>query len=464
MPSTALQTAFAQQRAAFAADPYPSASQRRAHLKRLIHAVLAQQDQIAAALKQDFSARCRDEVLFSEVFTALHTLRDAVRNVASWMEDRPVPVEWPLLFASAWVMPQPLGVTGIVSPWNYPIYLTLGPLAGALAAGNRVLIKPSEFTPATSSLLANLIAGCFAPDHVAVIQGDAATAADFVQLPFDHLLFTGSTTTGRQVARAAAENLTPVTLELGGKSPVLLTPSASLKPAAGSLVYAKLLNAGQTCVAPDYVLVPESRLQPFLAAYRAQVDRQFPDAVSNPDYTAIINHRHFARLTESLAEAQSAGAEILTLASAPSNERRLAPTLVVNPPDHSRLMREEIFGPILPVKTYRTLDDAIAFINARPRPLALYLFTGRQREIDAVLRRTHAGGVAVNETILQIVAAGLPFGGIGPSGMGHYHGQAGFDTFSKLKPVFRRHGFGLSVLLRPPYGLLHRLMRKILIG
>jgi aldehyde dehydrogenase (NAD+)/coniferyl-aldehyde dehydrogenase len=338
----------------------------------------------------------------------------------------------------------------------------MAPLAGALAAGNRVLLKPSEFTPSTSALLAELIAETFSPDHVSVVQGGPDVADAFSRLPFDHLLFTGSTEIGRKVMQAAAANLTPVTLELGGKSPALIAPDANLKRAAADIAYGKFLNAGQTCIAPDYVLVPKTGLDRFVQLTRQAVEKQYPTA----EFTSIINSRQYDRLASYLNEAKSAGASVVPLSTGESDSaaRRLAPCAVIDPPQGLRVgEEEEIFGPILLVRSYDTLDQAIQFINDRPRPLALYLFSGSDKTIDKVLERTIAGGVCVNDTLVQIVAEDLPFGGTGASGMGHYHGKIGFDSFSKLKPVFRRHGIGIGVMLRPPYGKLHEWILKFLI-
>jgi coniferyl-aldehyde dehydrogenase len=460
-----LESAFAELKKGYSANPYPDLRTRRRHLKDLRTGLLRRQEDFARAIDQDFGGRALTEVLYSEVFVSVHTIRNAESSVGRWMERRPVEVDLPLQFASAWLMPQPVGVVGVIAPWNYPIFLSMGPLAGALAAGNRVLLKPSELTPATSALLAEFIAETFEPDHVSVGQGGPDTGIAFSRLPFDHLLFTGSTAIGRKVMQAAAENLTPVTLELGGKSPALIAPDANLKRAADDIVYGKLLNAGQTCVAPDYVLIRRSDRDRFVDLLRSAVEKRYPSAVANPDYTSIINDQQFARLTSYLQEAESSGVSVVPLSAGETDgkARRLAPCAVLDPPDTLRLMQDEIFGPILPIRSYDSLDQAVAYINGRPRPLALYLFSGSDRTIEDILKRTVAGGVCVNDTLMHIVAGDLPFGGAGLSGIGQYHGKAGFDTFSKLKPVFRRHGIGIGVMLRPPYGKIHELMRKFLI-
>ncbi|MBZ5590817.1 MAG: coniferyl aldehyde dehydrogenase [Acidobacteriia bacterium] len=461
---SSLEAVFVQQRSAFSRHPYPTAVERRAQLDRLIQAILAHQDEIAAALDRDFGGRCLAEVRYSEIFVSLQSLRHAKRHLKKWMKRRRAPVALALQMAKAWVMPQPVGVVGIVVPWNYPLFMTMGPIAGALAAGNRVMLKLSEFAPTTSSVLARLFAESFAPDLVTAVEGDAEVAKAFVRLPFDHLLFTGSTTVGRQVMHAAADNLTPVTLELGGKSPVVLAPDADFSAAAGSIVYGKFLNAGQTCIAPDYALVPANRLEEFVAILQAEIEKQYPRATENRDYTSIINEKQCARLRRYLEEAQAAGTRVISIhGEASPAARRIPPTLVIDPPDQLRLMQEEIFGPILPVKPYQTLDQAVRYINERPRPLALYLYTRSSQAKDQVLTQTVSGGVSINDTLLHIAVEDLPFGGVGTSGLGHYHGRAGFDTFSKLKPVFERRGFASGAMLRPPYGRLHDRVMRFLI-
>jgi acyl-CoA reductase-like NAD-dependent aldehyde dehydrogenase len=315
------------------------------------------------------------------------------------------------------------------------------------------MIKLSEFAPATAEAIASMLAAVFPNDHVAVITGDSTAAREFCSLPFDHLLFTGSTTVGRDVMRAAAENLTPVTLELGGKSPAILDADCALDRAAASIVYGKLLNAGQTCIGVDYVLAPRKLVDPFVEAAIAAARRFFPGAAG---YTAILQARHRERLESQVAEARAAGVRIVPLAVEAASEKHMAPVILVDPPDHIQVMREEIFGPILPVKPYDQLEDAIAYVNARPHPLILYLFTKDRELIERVTHSTRSGAVCINDTLVHIVADNLPFGGVGASGMGHYHGREGFDTFSKLKPVLRRRFRGLAEILRPPYTDRHR--------
>ena len=356
-------------------------------------------------------------------------------------------------------------MVGIIVPWNYPLFLAVSPLAAALAAGNRVMIKMSEFTPRTGELLAELVVKYFAADDVAVVLGDAAVGADFARLPFDHLLFTGSTKVGHDIMRMAADKLTPVTLELGGKSPAIVGSDYSMAKAAERIMVGKLLNAGQTCIAPDYVLVPAGREQAFVDAARAVVAKCFPELATTPDYTSIVNDRHYQRLQGYVTDAQARGAKIepLSTANADDARRKLPPLALLNVDDSMRVMQDEIFGPLLPVLPYQDLDAAIAYVNQHPRPLALYCFENDAGRRDRVLNETVAGGVTVNDTILHIAQEELPFGGVGPSGMGHYHGVEGFKTFSKQKAVFYQSWLNGMSLFNPPYGALFERLTKFLI-
>lgn len=442
------------QRAAFSRMPYPDWAQRAGNLKSLRAMLLDHRDGLAEAIDADFGQRAKAEVLLSEIWVLKNEIDAALRHGKRWMRARRRATGIWLRPARAKVMPQPLGVIGIVAPWNYPLLLSVGPLIGALAAGNRAMIKMPELAPRTSALVARLIAQTFAPDLVSVVTGDAGVGASFCALAFDHLLFTGSTAVGREVMHAAAGNLTPVTLELGGKSPAIIGPHARFDTAVASIVAGKTLNAGQTCIAPDYVLVPRKRVAAFIERAREQMTKLYPDLSRNRDYTSIAAKHHYERLVRLAEEAVEAGAQLHPLADAPNDaERRIfAPCVVTNAPEHSALMREEIFGPLLPLVPYDTLDDAIRYINARERPLALYLFDEDRSNIERVSRGTVSGGVAVNETLLQIACEGLPFGGVGASGMGAYHGYEGFLNFSKLKPVFMQARLNARSLLLPPYG------------
>ncbi len=442
-------------RAAFARESWPDVAVRRDRLVRLAAIVREREADFVAAIARDFGHRSAHETRLAELYVVASEARLAIRRLPRWM--RPERVRTPIQLRPGWarILPQPLGVAGIVSPWNYPVQLALAPAVAALAAGNRVMLKPSEVTPTTSALLAEAIGERFAPDEFAVVTGGAATGAAFARLPFDHLFFTGSTAVGRLVAMAAAENLTPVTLELGGKSPAIVDASADLALVAPRLAAGKLLNAGQTCIAPDYALVPEAKLEAFVAAIASAVRSLYPDPLRGGDYTSIVDERHYARLTGLVEDARAQGARIVTLpagAAADPATRRIPPTLVIGASDRMQVMREEIFGPILPIETYATLDDAIARVNARPRPLALYVFGEDRVARMRVLHGTTAGGVTVNDTLWHFAHEELPFGGVGASGIGAYHGEAGFRTFSHLKGVFVQPRLSAAKLLHPPYG------------
>jgi coniferyl-aldehyde dehydrogenase len=458
-----LERTFALQRAAFAANPMPSAEQRIQWLKSLRELLTQQQDALVAAISEDFSNRSADETLLAELMPSLHGIHYASKRIKKWMKPSRRIVGLQFMPASAKVVYQPLGVVGVIVPWNYPLFLAIGPLVGALAAGNRVMIKMSESTPATSQLVKDLLARIFPEDLVSVALGEAEVGMAFSKLPFDHLLFTGATSIGRHVMRAAAENLTPVTLELGGKSPAIVSADVPLADAAERIAFGKTLNAGQTCVAPDYVLVPRDRVDGFVAAYREAVKRFYPTLKDNPDYTAIINERQLARLNGYLQDAEAKGARIVPLYPE-AQGRRLPQSLVLDVSDEMKLMQDEIFGPLLPVVPYDRLEDAFAYVNARPRPLALYYFGYDRREQQRVLVETHSGGVCLNDTLLHVAQDDMPFGGIGPSGMGHYHGHEGFLTFSKAKGVFIKQRFNAARLIYPPYGkAIQKLVYKLFV-
>ncbi|WP_454734613.1 coniferyl aldehyde dehydrogenase [Cupriavidus necator] len=460
-----LSSVFGAMHAASRRDQLPAWTVRADRLQRLRRLVTENQAAIAAAINEDFTNRPRQETALLEVFPSVAGLDDALRHGKRWMRVRRAATGFWFRPGRSRLVPQPLGVVGIVVPWNYPLYLTVGPLAGALAAGNRAMVKLSEYTPRFAALFAQLVQQDFAPDEIVVVNGDAEVASAFTALPFDHLLFTGSTAVGHHVMRAASANLTPVTLELGGKSPAIVGAGADLARAVERILVGKLMNAGQTCIAPDYVLVPEDLRDSLVQAARQCVNRLYPDLARNPDYTSIISPRHFARLAGLVDEAAAQGATVVPLSDAQPNaqERRLPPVLLLDTPEGVTAMREEIFGPVLPVVTYRTLDEAVDYINARPRPLALYVFECDRGAIGHVMRQTVAGGVTVNDTLFHIAQDGLPFGGVGASGMGAYHGQAGFDTFSKVKPVFHQAALNGAGLLKPPYGKTFATMLKLLL-
>ena len=453
-------------RRAAEAERFPSLSRRRDWLNALEQLIQHHRPTLIAAINEDFGQRSSVETRLGELFPSLEELRSARRQLARWMRPQRRGVSVWFRPARNRVLPQPLGVVGIVVPWNYPLFLALGPLVAALAAGNRVMIKMSELTPATGELLAQLVARHFEPGLISVVNGGPELAQAFTRLPFDHLLFTGSTAVGRHVMRAAADNLTPVTLELGGKSPVIVARDADFVRAAESIVAGKLFNAGQTCVAPDYVLVNAKDRDRLLSLLDAVATRAYPTLAHNPDYSSIINQRHYQRLQQWLDEAAAAGAEVRQINPAGedlSAVRKLPLTLVLDCPANCILMQEEIFGPILPIISYDRFDDAIAHVNAHPRPLALYLFDRDPVRIDKVLHQTISGGVCINETILHVVQDDMPFGGVGASGMGHYHGVEGFLTFSKLKPVFEQSRWSGSWMTRAPYGRTVEWLLKLML-
>lgn len=461
-----LQALFALQQQAFAAQSFPPEAVRQDRLERLQRLVEEHEHEIAEAISADFGNRSPHETAIGEVFVVLAAVAHTRRHLRRWMKKRCVRTSFHSLPGSSSILPQPLGVAGIVSPWNYPLQLALVPAIAALAAGNRVMLKPSELTSRFSQLLADLVARHFSVDEFTVITGGADTGRAFVRLPFNHLFFTGSTAVGRQVALAAAANLTPVTLELGGKSPAIIDESADLLDTAHKLAVGKLFNAGQTCIAPDYVLVPVARVQDFAQAYAQAVEAMYPTLEGNADYTSIVNDRHFARLQALADDARNRGAQVQVInpGGAPHDPagRKMRPAVLLGVDDSMAVMREEIFGPLLPVMGYGSLDEAIAFVNARARPLALYWFGRDRANQERVLRETVSGGVTVNDVLLHIAQENLPFGGVGDSGSGAYHGEYGFRIFSKEKPVFEQSRFAGTWLLRPPYGKLANLLIRTL--
>lgn len=464
-PSAALMQAFERQCRARDTGPVLDLHARLTALKALDSLLRANADALCTAVDHDFKGRAPQETRLLEIFPALEAIRHARRHLKRWMKPERRPTNMWFLPGRSRVLYQPLGVVGVVVPWNYPVYLAIGPMVSALAAGNRVLVKMSEAAPATGELLARLVAQHFDAQRLAVVNGGPDVGREFVALPFDHLLFTGSTEVGRHVMRAAAANLTPVTLELGGKSPAIVGRGIDVAEAADRILFGKCLNAGQTCVAPDYALIPEERIEAFAAAARLTVAKLYPRLRDNTDYTAIINERHRERLAGYLDEARVKGARVEELNPGWENlagSTKMAPHLVFGATGAMRVMREEIFGPILPLIPYRSLDEAIAFVNARPRPLALYVFDHDRAAIDRVLAETVSGGATVNETILHLAQDELPFGGVGASGMGEYHGRAGFETFSKRKAVFFQSRFNALKLFRPPYGARFERLLKLL--
>ncbi len=447
-----LRVALEQQRAAFASETFPTLAVRRDRLARVREMTEKHAQDLAAAIAQDFENRARQETLLTEIFTVQSAVRHAIRHLPGWMKTRRVPTAMHFWPARNRLLRQPLGVVGVVSPWNYPYYLAMAPALAALAAGNRVLIKPSELTPATSELMARMVREHFAPEEMQVIVGDADVGRAFTSLPFDHLFFTGSTAVGRIVAQAAAKNLTPVTLELGGKSPALVDRSADMAVTAERLAFGKLLNAGQTCVAPDYVLAPREMVGPLADAMLGRIRKMYPKLADNPDYTSIVSTRHFERLQGLLRDAQAKGARLVPTHAETPTGRRLVPHLVLEATEQMTVMQEEIFGPLLPIMAYDKTEEALAYIQRHDRPLALYWFGRDAAAQRHAMEQTHAGGVTVNDCIWHLGQEEQPFGGVGASGIGSYHGEWGFRTFSKEKPIFEQTRFAGTKLFYPPYG------------
>ena len=450
------------QKAAHLRDGAPSAEQRIERLDRCIGLLVDHRREIEDALDADFGARSRDATALTDVAGSIGPLKFAKENLRKWMRPerrKTTPAILGLFGAKAEVRYQPKGVVGVISPWNFPVNLTFAPLAGVLAAGNRAMIKPSEFTPATSELMARMFAKAFTDEEIAVFPGGPEVGQAFSGLPFDHLIFTGATSIARHVMRAAAENLVPLTLELGGKSPVILGRSADYATAAARIMNGKTLNAGQICLAPDYVLAPDDRLEVFVDEARKAVDRMFPTVKDNPDYTSIVAQRHYERVAGYVEDARAKGARVIEMKPADEDltqqeHRKIAPTLIIDPTDDMKVMQEEIFGPVLPVKTYRSVEEAVGDVNAHDRPLGLYYFGADAAERERVLERTTSGGVTVNDVVFHVAQEDLPFGGVGPAGMGSYHGVDGFREFSHRKAVYVQLKKDVSqmVQMRPPYG------------
>ena len=436
--------------------PAPTLAERLDRLARLRAAISENEERFAKAISADFGHRSRIETAIAETLLVLGEIRHAARHLKKWMAPQRVSTALQFWPAKNRLIPQPVGVVGIIAPWNYPLQLTLAPAVGALAAGNRVMIKPSELVPRFSDLLKQVIAAKFDATEMVVTGIDDDISQAFASLPFDHLIFTGSTRVGRLVAEAAGRNLTPVTLELGGKSPAIVDRSADLAEAAARIAYGKLLNAGQTCIAPDYALVPEAQVQEFAALLRARMLAMFGTDSDNDDYTSIVSDRHYARLEGLVADATAKGATVLQAAKpgdpAWKSKRKFPPTILLGVTPGMTVMQEEIFGPLLPILGYRDAAEPVAYINAHDRPLALYWFGKDTAARDEVLSRTVSGGVTINDCLFHFTQINQPMGGIGASGIGAYHGEWGFRSLSKLKPVFYRSAFNRLADLYPPYG------------
>jgi coniferyl-aldehyde dehydrogenase len=454
------------QKKAFINDPYLSAQARIDDLVKLKSAILSSQEALLKALSEDFGCRSVDDSKMADLMPTIMGINYSIKHIKTWM--KPSKRHVALLFqpAKAFVMYQPLGVVGIITPWNYPLFLSLGPLTTALAAGNRAMIKMSEFTPATNDVVKEMLLSIFSNDKVAVINGGPDVASHFSAQPFDHLIFTGSTRVGKIVMAAAAKNLTPVTLELGGKSPTIIDDEIDINDAVCRFILGKTLNAGQTCVAPDYILCPKGRVDELKNSISKQFNKMYPSVANNKDYGAIINDMQLQRLTHWLEDAQAKGAILTPLGNDNQHDclsaGKIPLTLANHVNDDMLLMQEEIFGPILPIVSYQGIDEAIAYVNTRPRPLALYLCSHNADIQQAVLQRTHTGGVCLNDAAMHVAQDDMPFGGIGPSGMGHYHGKEGFLTFSKAKSVLKKGKINTASTAFPPYNkLIHKLIYKL---
>jgi coniferyl-aldehyde dehydrogenase len=455
---TPLRQGFERMRSAFQDDMAPALATRRDRLSRVARMTRHHARDIIDAISADFGHRSPHETLIADLLAVDESIKHARQHLSRWM--RPQRIATGLKYRPGYnrLIAQPLGVVGVVAPWNYPYQLSMLPAVAALAAGNRVMIKPSELAPRTALLMARIVRESFGEDELAVFPGDAETGKAFVELPFDHLFFTGSTAVGRLVAQVAAKNLTPVTLELGGKSPVIVDADGAFESIAPKIAIGKLFNAGQTCIAPDYALVPRARADEFAAAMTRAIGKLYPTLAGNRDYTSIVNERHYARLLGLLSDAKSRGARIVEVNPAAEtldpSARKLAPALILDAGDEMAVMRNEIFGPLLPVVAYDSLDDAIGYVNRHDRPLALYWFGDNAGRRDHVLRNTIAGGVTVNGCLTHFAQEAQPFGGVGASGSGSYHGVYGFRAFSKEKPVYYQGRLGIMPLLLPPYGAL----------
>ena len=455
-----MEAILAKQKAAHIRDGIPSAEQREAWIDKSIDLLVTHGEALSKAMAEDFGHRSIDQSNLTYIAGSIGALKFSRKNLRKWMRPEKRKVEFPLglLGSKAQIQYQPKGVIGVISPWNFPVNLTFAPLANVFAAGNRAMIKPSEFTEKTSELMAELIAKYYTEEEVAVVTGGPDIGASFTKLAFDHIIFTGATSIAHHVMRAAADNLVPLTLELGGKSPVILGKSANIEKAASRIMAGKTLNAGQICLAPDYAFVPEEKTGEFVGAAQAAVGKMYADGLKdNDDYTSVVNQRHYDRLNSYLDDAREKGAEVIEIN--PQNENfsqqphhKMAPHIVLNPTDDMKVMQDEIFGPILPLKSYSETKDAVAYINNNPRPLGLYYFGDDATERDMVLNNTTSGGVTVNDVIFHVAQEDLPFGGVGPSGMGAYHGRDGFMEFSHKKAIYTQTGNEILAMMRPPYG------------
>lgn len=456
---------FNQQVSGYDKERFPSYQTRLTRLKQLYQLINNNSDAIAKALNSDFGCRSGHETEIAEIIGSLSSIRYQISNLKSLMKPQKRRTSIWFLPASSQVELQPLGVIGVMAPWNYSVHLTIAPIAAALAAGNRVMAKMSELTPNTSTILKELINSAFSADILQIIDGGVEVSQAFSNLPFNHLLFTGSTSVGKHIAMAAAKNLTPVTLELSGKSPVIITPEYDIEEAAKRILWGKTFNAGQTCIAPDYVLVPKDKLIEFVRSSRKAANSLLPQGLDHDDYTSVINEQHFNRLSKLVDDAREHGAEIIELAETVAKDNKLAPTLIIEPTSECKIFHDEIFGPLLPVFTYENLDDALEQIDHHPDPLSMYIFSKHQAQVKYITQQVRSGSVLVNDTLLQYLQNDLPFGGVGNSGQGKYHGKEGFEAFSNKQSTMVQRGIGTFTglkLLYSPNSTMSNLMKTLI--
>jgi len=459
----AMQAIFSTQKTAYKETAEWSLDERKAKLTALKTAFLANKEAMVTAVSEDYGHRSHYDTLYADILPTVSQFHYTIRRLAKWMKPSRRSPGLLLAPASIKVRYQPVGVVGIVVPWNFPINLAIVPLITAIAAGNRAMLKMSEFTPKANAVLAEIITSVFSREEVALIEGETELSSAFSKLPFDHLLFTGSTVVGKHVMRAAADNLTPVTLELGGKSPVIVAPDIAIKDAVGRIMFGKSLNAGQICVAPDYILCPREKISEFVSAYRKEFNRRYPKAMENQDYSNVIDNRQYDRLKNWLSDAKNKGAKVETMLSGDNlddEKHRMLPHLILDVSDDMTLMQDEIFGPLLPILPYDNIDEAITIVKSRPHPLALYIMSFDKATQEKIQAETISGGVAINDTIMHVAAEDAPFGGVGPAGMGHYHGVEGFRTLSKAKTILQQGKFYSTRFIHPPYG---RVLQKIIL-
>ena len=457
-----MQAALAVQKHSYLAEGEVSAETRIDRIDRAINVLVKYSEQISEAMNADFGCRPRQVNLMTDVTGSIECMKHSRKHLRRWMkvEKRPTMFPLNLLGGRSAIQYQPKGVVGVLAPWNFPLGMVFEPLAGVLAAGNRAMIKPSEFTPATSDLIAEMVTEAFNPEEITVFTGGPEVGQAFSGLPFDHMIFTGATSVARHIMAAASRNLVPVTLELGGKSPVVISRSANLAEAIPRIMVGKMLNAGQVCIAPDYLMVPEEQIEEVISLAKDAVETMYPSLLDNDQYTAMVNNRHYQRMQKNLEDAQDHAERVISIN--PANEdfannplQKVAPTLIINPDDNAICMQDEIFGPLLPIKTYQSFEDTINYINDRPRPLAAYYFGYNQAEEKRFLTGTTSGGACVNDVMFHMLQKDLPFGGVGPSGMGAYHGIEGFKTFSHAKGIYRQpKKIPVAKLagFMPPYG------------